>query len=555
MRCLLLGVVSVSWLAACGSDPGPTGAISAHVTHYDYKLDLDTRIAHSKVTLVADSAGDCMTLPFRATDLTGVAFDGAPASGTQNADQTLTVCGNSVAKDATFTLESDHSIALATLSTSNVGFSITKDKEQNSFTYLVSWVDGCDQFGPCDNRPDQFATYTFDVTHTAAVMVRCSGTVTDKSPTETLCDFQDAGGPTYSTFGLAAYPAWTQTDKGTWSGVHVTVYDRAATGVAAAIDPTFHAGFLTWMQAQFGAFPFGTELRVLTAPTYWSGFEHPGNIVLDDGLAKEVGGYLHPVAHVLDHEMTHMWAGDQTTLAATYDFVWKEAMAEYLAFVWEDMNDAASSTATTSLWKADSKVAKYFPVPQEHPALFDYYGDVYGPGPMVLFRQLEVLTSREQGIAALMTVLGTPHALSVDELVTALEASTELQLGDYAAAWIKGSGAPQWPRVATSFTPGATTGAVGSLAVAVTNNPPGTPRGCKFHVTLSDGGANSVKVEVNTFANGPVQSLAVAQPAFTVTKIDLDPDHECLVFPATGVAKTVLTGAHPWVSSTHSHGE
>ena len=151
MRCLLVCLV----LAACGSDPGPTGAITAHVTHYDYKLDLATRLAHSKVTLVADSAGNCMTLPFRATDLTAVAFDGGTANGTQNADQTLTICGDGVAKDATFTIESDQSIALATLSTSNVGFSITKDKEQNSFTYLVSWVNGCDQFGPCDNRPDQ----------------------------------------------------------------------------------------------------------------------------------------------------------------------------------------------------------------------------------------------------------------------------------------------------------------------------------------------------------------------------------------------------------------
>ncbi len=541
MRSLILCVA----LAACGSDPEPTGAITAHVTHYDYKLDLDTRIAHSKVTLVADSAGDCMTLPFRATDLTAVAFDGEAASGTQNADQTLTICGGGVDQGATFTLESDHSIALATLSTSDVGFSITKDKEQNSFTYLVSWVNGCDQFGPCDNRPDQFATYTFDVTHTADLTVRCSGDVTDKSPTETICDFEAAGGPTYSTFGIAAYPAWKQTDKGTWSGVHVTVYDRDSTGIAAAIDPAFHTGFLGWMQAQFGAFPFGTELRVLTAPTYWDGFEHPGNIVLDDGLAKEVGGYLHPVAHVLDHEMTHMWAGDQTTLAATYDFVWKEAMAEYLAFVWEDMNDAPSSAATGALWKADSKIAKYFPVPGDQPALFDYYGDVYGPGPMVLFRQLEVLTSRAQVLAALKTVLGTPRSLSVDELISALEASTGLSLTDYANAWIKGSGAPAWPLVSTSF-------ADGMLNVAITNAV-ATSRGCKFHVALGDGGANSLKVEVNTFANGPTQAIPVA-PTFTVTKIDLDPDHECLVFPAS-VTRTSAPGAHPWVSSTHAHAE
>ena len=41
------------------------------------------------------------------------------------------------------------------------------------------------------------------------------------------------------------------------------------------------------MQSQFGPWPYGSELRVLTAPTYWDGFEHPGNIVLADGLAGE----------------------------------------------------------------------------------------------------------------------------------------------------------------------------------------------------------------------------------------------------------------------------
>jgi len=208
------------------------------------------------------------------------------------------------------------------------------------------------------------------------------------------------------------------------------------------------------------------------------------------------------------------------------------------------MNDAASSTATTTLWKADSKIAKYFPVPQDQPALFDYYGDVYGPGPMVFFRQLEVLSSRAQVIAALKNVLGTPHALSVDELVTALEASTGLDLTAYVTAWIKGSGAPAWPLVSTSY-------AAGMLNVAVTNNT-ATPRGCKFHVNLTDGATNSVKVEVNTFAHGPTQAIPVT-PTFTVTKIDLDPDHECLVFPAVGAARTAGMGAHPWVASTHSH--
>lgn len=531
-------------VAACSSDPGATGPITAHVTHYDYKLDLDSYAAHSTVTLVADAAGNCMTLPFRAATVTAVELDGAGADGTV-ANNTIEICGSSVGKGDMFTLDADVTIALATLDSSQVGFSISSDSESNHFTYLVSWVNGCDQFGPCDNRPDQFATYTFDVTHTADLTVRCPGDVTDTSPTETICDFKFGGGPTYSTFGIAAYPAWTQTDEGTWSGVHVTLYDRASTGIAAAIDPAYHTGFLDWMQSEFGPWPFGTELRVLTAPTYWNGFEHPGNIVIDDGLARQQG-YAHPVAHVLDHEMSHMWAGDQTTLADTYDFVWKESMAEYLSFVWEDMNDPAVSATTSSVWKADSRVAKYWPVPLDQPALFDYYTDVYGPGPMVLFRQLEVMTSRAQVLAAIKSVLGTPHALSVDTLVAALSQQTGLDLTDYVNGWIKGMGAPNWPQVKTTFTPGATSSDPGSLAVTVTN-PSASPRGCKFHVALGDGGANQIEVAVDTYANGPTQTVMVPAIAFTVTKLDLDPEHECLVYPSS-IARTSGDGAHAWRS-------
>src|SRR5690606_26581551 len=155
----------------------------------------------------------------------------------------------------------------AVLATSQVGSAITRDMQGNDFYYRVSWVNGCDRFGPCDNRPEQFATYRVTVTHPAAFTARCPGTITEASDTETVCDFAHAGGPTYSTFGVAAYPAWTQPDKGAWGGVQVTLYDREQTLIDAAIDPAYHGGFMEWMQSTFGPYPYGSELRVLTAPT------------------------------------------------------------------------------------------------------------------------------------------------------------------------------------------------------------------------------------------------------------------------------------------------
>jgi aminopeptidase N len=299
------------------------------------------------------------------------------------------------------------------------------------------------------------------------------------------------------------------------------------------------------MEGQFGPYPYGSELRVLTAPTYWNGFEHPGNIVLADTLKHQIDpGYADNVAHTLDHEMTHMWAGNQTTLSGTYDFAWKESMAEYLPFTYEATVDEAVATRNAAAWKSEAHAATYWPVPDDMPTLFDYYGDVYGAGPMVLFRQLEALTSRAQVIAAIQSTIGSPHALSIDELVAALSASTGLDLTAYSQQWIHGTGTPVWPQIAVTYDQTA-----GTLAIHQTNQAAGV-RGCAFHVGLyaAPGTPGEVDIAVDTFHDGPDQTIPVTDPGFTVVNTGLDPQNECLVFvPATTSARAPVH-TNPWVA-------
>lgn len=540
-------------LFACGGDdapvePLPVGNAEATITHYDYAFDLTTRAAHAKLTAVLDTPGNCVTLPLRADgfDPATVLVDGAPAEmGTRVDGGNAIACGAGRQAGATMTIDADVVVPLRTLEESQVGYSITDDAAGNPFHYLVSWVGGCDRFGPCDNRPDRFARYTFRVTHPAELRVMCSGTIVEDSATQTTCTFDHDGGPTYSTFGFAAYPrsAWVETPKGAWGSANVTLFDRPETGIDDRIDPAYHAGFVAWMESTFGPYPYGDELRIVTAPTYWSGFEHPGNIVLDDLLARGQSLYLRPVAHVLDHEIAHQWAGDQTTLASTYDFVWKEAMAEYLAYVYEDIADREAAPRTVNAWKSYSVGARYFPVPGEQPPLFDYYGDVYGPGPMILFRQIEAMSSREQVIAALQTVLGAQRALSVDDVLAALEASTGLDLGAYAAAWIRGTGAPVWPTVRLSYMVGDATDFLRVEHVA------GVERTCKFHVLVKGATAAEQLLVPVDLREGADQTIPIQpQPTFTVTATELDPLRECIVLPATTALVAPHALRHPWLS-------
>jgi aminopeptidase N len=560
-------VLLAGWLGACEDDPIRWGEIasspsqgeyepgaqdeaSAFIAHYDYRFDVVSRVAHATLTAVLETPGNCISFPLRAegADPRTARVDGAPATAGSSRDgTTLRLCGKHVREAGEqLVLDVDLVVPLRTLGGSQIGYSVTRDEEQNPFHYLTSWVGDCDRLGPCDPRPGRFAKYTFRVTHPETLLVRCPGSITEVSPTETVCDFAHEGGPTYSTFGVAAYPAaaWARIDKGQWGSARVTLYDRPQTMISAKIDPAYHAGFVSFMESMFGPYPFGDELRILTAPTYWSGFEHPGNIVLSDRLARGWSVYLRPVAHVLDHEIAHMWAGNETTLAGTYDFVWKEAMAEYLTYVYESMTEPAAGETTARAWKLLSYRAAHFPVPGEQPALFDYYGDVYGPGPMVLFRQLEVLTSRAQVLEALRSVLGKPRTLSMEELLAALEAHTGLDLDEYAAAWIRGTGAPEWPRVALTYHPGDATDFLGVRLTA------GRSRRCKFHVALRGASPGELQlVSVDTLRDGTDQTIAIQpQPSFSVVALDLDPLQECLVLPSTAASAAPAARIHPWQS-------
>src|SRR5262249_25632201 len=164
-----------------------------------------------------------------------------------------------------------------------------------------------------------------------------------------------------------------------------------------------------------------------------------------------------PLRHVLMHEFTHQWAGDHATLADTYDFFWKEATAEYLTYVYEDEKiGPADGQATLDYWKSIAAASRYYPVPQDKPPLFTYYGDAYGEGPMVLYRQLEAMYSRGQVLAAVKKLLsssGPPRQVSVDDFRVALEESTGAKLSSYFDAWVFGGGAPAWPTARVTLTP------------------------------------------------------------------------------------------------------
>lgn len=544
-------------LAACGSDPVPaatadagmdvhvsdvpaadapvvpdvtryTGAARASVTRYDQAITLDTRALRATLSLRVTQPGDCLTLGFKHPSPDEVLVDDLPARDVTVENDTLRLChpGDGFAPDSTPSITVRSTIPNTSWRPAQVGFSQRNNSAGRRFTYLLSWVGECGRIGPCDATPSVFARYRFTVTHPMGTQVLCPGTIT-AGDTETVCDFDHAGGPTYSTVGVMALNGgWRRTSLGSVGAVAISLYDTPNARMAETLDRPRAQGFLRWMTERFGAYPYGDSLRIVAAPTYWSGFEHPGNITVAETLVGTPN-----LDHTVRHEIAHQWAGDLTTVARVKDFVWKEAMAEYLSFVYEDENmDAERARLTLTQWRDAAERSDHYAVPDEDLPLLDFYGSAYGPGPMILFRQLEVMTSRRQVMTALQSLLGRERALTVDDVRAALEASTGLQLGGYFRAWLQGSGAPAWPAVTATYMANTDGSVTVTTAVQTRDN---AVRPCRFRVRLTGDGGRTLDVTVTVGMDGRVSPPATVRPDFTVTGLVVNPELEALVWPAT----------------------
>jgi aminopeptidase N len=494
------------------------------VERYGYRFDVETGAATSTVTALVQEAGNCIALP-STIEATGTTLDGQLAVAVHDGS-TLEACGPWAEAGAIATLVSEQTVPEQTFLGLDVGLSRGSNTFGGNFTYLLSWVGGCDRFGPCDDRPDQLVQFDFEVTHPAGTTALCPGNRSVLSPTSTRCTLDTTLAPTYSAFAVVADDTWQATPLSSGGGVDVVFYEAPAGGLAAAIDPTAVTTFLDWITGVLGPYPYGDTIRVATGPTAWLGFEHPANIVLRHDLQLLGLPFGDPPLHVLMHEIIHQWAGDHTTLAAVADFVWKEAICEYLAYVFEDENAApAVAAATRAYWDGIAPGAQHHPRPLEEPTpeVETFYGDVYGPGPMVLFLQLEPALGRATILQAIGTFLGEPGAAGVDDLRAALESASGQDLSAWFDAWVYGTGVPTWPSLSASQVQ---TG--DQVTVTVEQVQSGTPKGGVVEVDVV--GANAtVRAQVD-FGLSPVDATAstTVTLADPVMSLVVDPAHRII---------------------------
>ncbi|RKI72024.1 hypothetical protein D7X55_08220 [Corallococcus sp. AB049A] len=446
LPCFVLGVTGCESSEPPLEPPGLGGVALAYtVDRYDFAFDLTTGEAASRLALdVEAGARGCVSLP-APPEVTDVRWDGVPADF-RVVDGHLEVCGVAPA-DGPLWIDSQQRVAETTEPYTRVGFSRRLDAQGRPFTYLLGWLESCDLFGPCDPAPGRLAHFTFDVTHAPGAVVLCPGSLSRRDDTHTRCELLGTRAPTYSAFMIASHPAWQRTRLVDTDVGRVELYEPPGGLLGPAIDAGAVAEFLAWMTARFGPLPYGPELRVASGRTDWLGMEHPANIVLRDDLPMFPGAYTNMTLHTLLHEIAHQWAGNRTTLASAEDYPWKEAVAEYLTYVFEDEHRSNEAATTLAYLDRLARTSSYYLRPRDTPAppFLSFVNDVYGTGPMILLVQLESLLGRPQVLAGLQAFLAEPGVRSITDLRHALETASGQDLQRYFDTWVDGQGEPDWP--------------------------------------------------------------------------------------------------------------
>ncbi|MET0403472.1 MAG: M1 family aminopeptidase [Cystobacter sp.] len=504
------------------------GDLPAHPQRYHYSFNLATREAQSKLFFdVAPPGGNCLTLDAPSA-LTDVRWNANTPQCVSPSAGTLRVCDRPLFAGQVM-LESRFTVPEQTYDFSPVGFSRTQDRSGNTFSYLLNWVEQCDRFGPCNDEPGLLSRFVLEVTHAAGEVTLCPGKRTEVNATTTRCELMETPAPTYSSFAIASNKKWKRSQWLDVDGTKLVFFEVPEGRLAASLSKSDMTDYVRWITSELGPLPYGKELRIAGGPTRWLGVEHPANIILREDLPElPAREYANMTRHTLMHEIVHQWAGNHITLANAYDFAWKEAIAEYLTYLYESQRWPADAAQTRAYWDRLGRTALYYPRPLDTPPFLSYAMETYGSGSMTLFVQLEDLLPGGQAtlLRAIKAFLsGPPGIRGVEELKAELERASGQDLTDYFNAWVYGVGEADWPTFNVT-----TAQADGQLRLDVTQTTFFSGKTYPVNVTLRVRGATrTVNVPVN-FGLHPTQATTTVTLPFDeeVVSVSVDPENRVI---------------------------
>jgi aminopeptidase N len=319
-------------------------------THYDLRLDY--RVATNRldgtatITAVAHEPLDRVVLDLHGLTVDRVDVDGVRTKKTATGVHKVTVTpATPIPADTEFTLHVRYRGSPRPLRSpwGQIGW-----EELTDGVIVAAQPTGAPSWFPCNDRPDDKATYRIEITCESGYDVVANGELLGKersgSGTRWTWATTDPMATYLATVQIGRYR--THTVRG--GEVPVTLHHPADLSSAAKTDFARVPDMIALFTDRFGPYPFPAYGVVVTDDELEIPLEAHGLAVFG---RNHVDGE-HGTDRLIAHELAHQWFGNSVTLGRWRDIWLHEGFACYAEWLWSEHRGADTADALAERYRA-----------------------------------------------------------------------------------------------------------------------------------------------------------------------------------------------------------
>jgi aminopeptidase N len=359
---LLSAIAALLVLPAAAQDPqpGPAGIGDPYyptvgnggydVQHYNIALtaDLQENFIDAVVTIDAVATMDLSSfnLDFRGFEISTLMVDGETAAYERIERELIIAPQESILEDSPFVVEVAYSGSPDSSGTAPYAAGwVNYGRGENRGVYVASQPFGAARWFPSNDHPADKATFSFEITVEAPLVVASNGRLVDTIEDEELITYlweMDAPMATYlATVNIFEFE---RREDESSSGVLIRNYFPA--GRAAAGQAVFgrQAQMIDYFEEIFGPYPFDVYGVVVANTALPFALETQTLSLFGlQNLSILAGPALIQTESVIAHELAHQWFGNSLSPALWQDIWLNEGFASYAQILWTEHTDGERS--------------------------------------------------------------------------------------------------------------------------------------------------------------------------------------------------------------------
>lgn len=305
---------------------------------------------------------------------------------------------------------------------------------------------GAPTWFPCNDRPDDKATYRMVVTAPAGYHVVANGVLTERvrgGSTDHWTFEQDAPMSTYlATVQIGRYRLW-DTTRAADTDVPIRVFapgdlDPAAVSAAFGRQPEMMEVF----SRLFGPYPFPSYAVVVTADDLEIPLESQSLSTFGRNLVRGDWDAVRLVAH----ELAHQWFGNAVTLARWSDIWLHEGFACYAEWLWsEESGEESTESLAHQHWDKLAELPQDVVLTDPGPDLM-FDDRIYKRGALTLHSLRRTLG--DEAFFDLLPEWAAEYrdgSVTTEDFLAFTEAHTGREVRDVLRPWLEERELPEFP--------------------------------------------------------------------------------------------------------------